>query len=92
MERDEHYCILIPFPTVRRVTLVHSTAREILERDKLAGERHLRTTCNRIYSAMQVQGFDHSTIRQEVEDFVSAVRQAIGIDAAHLNETPGGAA
>ncbi|HCL64478.1 MAG TPA: hypothetical protein DIC56_06445 [Rhizobium sp.] len=90
MQQDSHVCVLIAFPTERRVGLIRSTSRAILDRTKEAGERHMRMQCNRLYASLQAAGFDHPTICAEIDTFVMAVAREM--ERSHPQTNPVGAA
>jgi Family of unknown function (DUF6074) len=90
MDDSFHTCVLIAFPTERRVGLIRSTSKALLDRNKEAGTRHMKMQCNRIHAGLQASGFDEQTIKAEIEAFVWAV--AMNMQQSTPNQNPKGAA
>lgn len=65
---------IIPFPLDRELRLIRETARQLERRDGERANKYFRTECNRIYARLQVLGFDHGTIEEQVDRFASAVQ------------------
>jgi Asp/Glu/hydantoin racemase len=68
---------IVPFPVARRVDLVVSTARRMLELSPDRSERHLELACDRQAMVLRRRGIDATVVGCEISAFAAAVRSAI---------------
>ncbi len=68
---------IIAFPIDRELMFVRDTARQIERRDGALADKYWRTTCNRLYGRLQVQGFDEEQITREIARFTDAVQREL---------------
>lgn len=68
---------VIPFPIARRLDLVQSVARRMLELPPDRAERHFEFSLERQAKVMRRRGIAQAAINQELTTFAAAVRALV---------------
>jgi hypothetical protein len=68
---------IVPFPIAKRIDLIHSVARRMLELPPDRAERHLEFSIDRQARVLRRRGIDQEVVDREVAAFVAAVRTEI---------------
>jgi hypothetical protein len=68
---------IVPFPTARRVSLVHGIARRALERNPSAGEQYISHSLKVQATVMRRKGVSEDLIARETASLDAAVRVLI---------------